>query len=109
MCPNEFFWNDILWDSSQLAEEWTLFEVDIHAVAEACVVFADEHVLLDMEREELLSSACLPAGEGGVPDLLGELHRSVGILYFSPLSFLLLWGEFSSSCQSFVHFDNQLI
>ena len=59
--PDELLGDGAVWDFAQLGKEWTLLEVDVHAVSEAVVALANKCVLVNAERELGLASAALEA------------------------------------------------
>ena len=70
--PDELLGDCILWDLTELVEVGTLFKVDVHAVAEADLLAANQGKRLHSKGILNLSAALVEAGERGLSDLLAE-------------------------------------
>lgn len=78
MRPDEFLWYRVLRHGAELIQEGTLLKVNVQAIAEARVCFADEGRLVDSERELNLASTLFEAGERCLSNFLGEPEGEEG-------------------------------
>ena len=78
--PDKFFGNGTFRYFSEVPEEWSIFKVDVEAIAVAVMAFSNEGVLVDTEGILHVSTAVLEALNRVQSNLLSESKRSVGVL-----------------------------
>ena len=72
--PDELLGDCIFRHVTQFSQEWSLLEVDIHAVSKTYFILSNEALWLDSEWVADPTTTLLQAGERDLTCLLGESH-----------------------------------
>ncbi len=104
MSPNELFGDGTFWDITKVFQEWSILKVNIHAVTERVMCFANEGVLVHSEWVFGFATDALKALECHESHMLGESEGSERVFNLTLLSHQLVSRDLSCCFSNCFHF-----